>query len=353
MTNKNITETELEEISDDTFTKISISWMLKKRETKKSDTSPPEEKNTEKTKENFTPKIKLSIKKTDEIQKENKEIEIIKEKPINKKNIENKTEDTLPKIKLSLKKDDLEKEIEINKKEPLKKEVELTIKEDIPKKTYTIKDVIPDKKENKVVLSSIKKEILTDKEKSNKEIIPWNEKLLTENNYILSNYKSDFSNKSESIIEKLKKLKNIPKTRIWLVVWGIVITIVAVTSVFTLNPEYHSLDKYKTNILWNEETVKNNNPKPNVIKEKESPPPIKEIVKWKPKTINSNWTNFSIQYKLFEGWKKIYKYKNKEYDSLDKLNMFLEKLPEVKKNTLKKINSKVSNFLLRNKHKNK
>jgi len=146
--------------------------MLKKRETKKSDTSPPEEKNTEKTKENFTPKIKLSIKKTDEIQKENKEIEIIKEKPINKKNIENKTEDTLPKIKLSLKKDDLEKEIEINKKEPLKKEVELTIKEDIPKKTYTIKDVIPDKKENKVVLSSIKKEILTDKEKSNKEIIP-------------------------------------------------------------------------------------------------------------------------------------------------------------------------------------
>ena len=149
MTNTNITETELEEISDDTFTKKSISWILKKRESKNSDSPPLEEK----TKENLIPTVRSSIKKTNDIQKEYKEIEI-------------------------------------NKKDPLKKEVNLTTKEDIPKKTFTTKDSIPDKKENKVVLTSIKKEILTDderKEKSNKEIIIWGQKLLTKNESILNN----------------------------------------------------------------------------------------------------------------------------------------------------------------------
>ena len=72
MTNTDITKTELEEVSDEKITKISISWILNKRNWKSIDNSPPEKnkeetinnkENSSETNINKAPKLKLSALK--------------------------------------------------------------------------------------------------------------------------------------------------------------------------------------------------------------------------------------------------------------------------------------------------
>ena len=65
------------------------------------------------------------------------------------------------------------------------------------------------KEEEKLKESSIIAE-----NKKNEEIKLEEEKITIDDNFIFNNYESDFEKKSTTILEKIKKIKEIPKTRV-------------------------------------------------------------------------------------------------------------------------------------------
>jgi len=94
-----------------------------------------------------------------------------------------------------------------------------------------------------------------------------------ETSELFSNYKSDFKKEENQFFKKLRekrqKIKErlrMPKTRVSLVIWLILLTIATISTLFKLDPEHHSFKAYKTNVLqvknkyfWNnEKNIKEN-----------------------------------------------------------------------------------------------
>ncbi len=109
---------------------------------------------------------------------------------------------------------------------------------------------IKESKDKKLDLgASIKVDKLEEKE----EI--WSKKIVKEPENLFNNYESDFSTKQDSIIDKLKKLKNLPKTRPKLVYSMLWIMVIWVSGLVFISPDNSIL---KANILWIEQKQEQN-----------------------------------------------------------------------------------------------
>ncbi len=125
------------------------------------------------------------------------------------------------------------------------------------------------------------------------------------------NYKSEFIEKEETIIEKVETEKKkfsdrirLPKTRVLLVVWLIVLTIGIIGTMFKIDPKNHSIEIYKNAIVKNVNTVKTNY----IVK-----PWVLEVI-----TIDGYSFNTYTQKQVIK-WSK-YKYNEIVYDTKAKMD---------------------------------
>lgn len=144
------------------------------------------------------------------------------------------------------------------KKTPIKiKKEESSIKEETDISMWEKKEIISKEnikeennieKDNKNEVEKI--EIKSDKNKD--EVKVWDETLTIKPEKLFSNYKSDFNTKEDTIIEKLKKIKNLPKTRPQLVYSMIWILVIWITWLVLISPKDSILNNYKASVLWTE-----------------------------------------------------------------------------------------------------
>lgn len=161
-----------------------------------------------------------------------------------------------------------------------------------------------EKKINEKVEEEVNKKIKKSKKNESEEPI----EIIDDKKELFWNYKSEFTEKENNIIEEVKtekkkftdRLKE-PKTRVLLILVLILITIGSVWALFKIDPKNHSIDKYKILITNNIKNIKKNY----VDKE------------WVLEVTNIDWHNFDTytQKKIF-GW-KIYKYNITIYQSKD------------------------------------
>ncbi len=146
------------------------------------------------------------------------------------------------------------------------------------------------------------------------------EKQTEEQKEIFSNYKTDYKKEKVSIVQKIKKLKNLPKTNYKLVTWLIVITLWIVATLFYLNPKDFSLQNIKSSIfnILHEDKI---DEKRNEIENEHNK--LVEEQKWKKDTIKYSWFDFTIEYRSLD-WVKEYKYKNIEYITLEEIYKVLD-----------------------------
>lgn len=143
------------------------------------------------------------------------------------------------------------------------------------------------------------------------------------NKEIFSQYKSDFVKNKETIIDGIKKLKNIPKTRIWLVVLLVLISSIWIWSLFIINPEIHSIENYKTSILEIFKEPKSDIEKP--IKVEETP--IKNEVIVIPSNVIKWWININYKSEIIN-WQETINYNWKIYYSKAEFETELPKIIE-------------------------
>lgn len=144
------------------------------------------------------------------------------------------------------------------------------------------------------------------------------------------NYESKFEKDKKTIIEKLKKLKVIPKTRLWFLFSLTIITIIGISVLFYIDPKTHSIENYKVSLLnifnWNKtsnedstDLVVNNTWSSEEVK-------IEKISVW--------WYAFEISVKDVKWEEKIYIYNMKLYKDkkvlLNQLNKVVETLKKEK-----------------------
>jgi len=131
---------------------------------------------------------------------------------------------------------------------------------------------------------------------------------------LFENYESVFKKDKTSILEHIKRLKQIPKTNIILLTILITITIAWIWFLFSTNPKIHNFNNYKTSILDTYNAIYNkdinwswsiNN---KIIK--------KEINKW--------WYIYNIKIQNIL-WKNVYIYNWQYYESENKLNIVIDK----------------------------
>jgi len=203
-------------------------------------TSSPESIKQETTSTWIKPKIQISLwKKKNILQKDNDIKETIKK------------EDNIEKDKIN---EEVIKTENISQtKETIKKEENIVKNENNIEKDKTNKEVIKTEDISQTKETIKKEEITTKNEnnikknKTNEEVIIWDEILLKEPEKLFSNYESDFSVKQDSIIDKIKKLKNLPKTRPMLVFWMLWFLIIWVAWLVFISPDNSYL---KVSILW-------------------------------------------------------------------------------------------------------
>ncbi|MDD3646460.1 MAG: hypothetical protein PHH06_03555 [Candidatus Gracilibacteria bacterium] len=143
------------------------------------------------------------------------------------------------------------------------------------------------------------------------------------NKEIFSQYKSDFVKNKETIIDGIKKLKNIPKTRIGLVVLLVLISSIGIGSLFIINPEIHSIENYKTSILEIFKEPKSDIEKP--IKVEETP--IKNEVIVIPSNVIKGGININYKSEIINGQETI-NYNGKIYYSKAEFETELPKIIE-------------------------
>lgn len=83
-----------------------------------------------------------------------------------------------------------------------------------------------------------------------KEKTEENENKEEENKELFSSYESDFKKQKTSILSKIKKLRNLPKTSVWFLIIIILLTATWVYWLFTFFPEKHNIENYKNTIMW-------------------------------------------------------------------------------------------------------
>lgn len=167
-----------------------------------------------------------------------------------------------------------------------------------------------EKKINEKVEEEVNKKIKKSKNDKNEEPI----EVLDDKKELFWNYKSEFTEKENNIIEEVKTEKKkftdrikLPKTRVLLILVLILITIGAVWALFKIDPKNHSIDKYKTAITNNIKNIKKNY----IDKE------------WVLEVTNIDWYNFDTytQKKIFT-WSN-YKYKDIIYTSKTDLDQVI------------------------------
>lgn len=67
---------------------------------------------------------------------------------------------------------------------------------------------------------------------------------------LFKNYDSDFHKNEKTILQQIKSIRFMPKTRVWLVISLISVTIFTIISLFIFDPKHHSLENYKANIMY-------------------------------------------------------------------------------------------------------
>lgn len=224
----------------------------------------------------------------------------------NNKTKENSSEEKV-KIKLSSIKKVEENKIEDKKDDNTKKKEE-------SKKVDNTKE--NSKKEEKA--ETMTKEV--SKEEENKE-----------KKDLFLNYESRFKKEWNKILEKLKKLKDIPKTRKWLVLSLIAWTAIFIWILFIVDPNTHSISNYKASIIYNLNKLKQEDDNQDIIPEQIEKTKIKEE-QIKSEIVKLLWYKFDISYNLDPSWKEIYSYAWNNFNSKEELLKFLNKeLEKLKK----------------------
>lgn len=140
-----------------------------------------------------------------------------------------------------------------------------------------------------------------------------------DNKEIFSNYKTDYKQEKISILQQIKKLKNIPKTNYKFVLWSILITVLWIWLLFYFDPEDHSIQNYKAsifNMIYEDEIAQ----KRQEIEDEYNQ--LLEDLKWKIEYVKYSWFNFTVEYRTIN-WVKTYKYNNIEYESKQELDKVL------------------------------
>ena len=230
------------------------------------------------------------------------------------------------------------------------------------------KNIQKDKKSNKLDLN-IMKDNKSKKEDNIKEIeklkkdkiekIEKDKKLKEENNNkesedlewveVFENYESDFNKDKGSVLDKIKKIKDIvrPKTRVWFLIFITLVTILWIALLFLFVPEKHNLKTYETNLkiwIWKIECSYDSTKCPKsiikeipkvkeivdtnswAIKETENTNSwaIKEIIETKKESIKK-WI-FTIEYEIkIINWEEVIIYKWKNYNNINDFNIIVEK----------------------------
>ncbi len=142
---------------------------------------------------------------------------------------------------------------------------------------------------------------------------------------LFSNYKSEFKTEESDFFkelrEKRKKIKarlRMPKTRTSIIIWIPLLAIIAVASLFIIDPDNNSYSIYKANIL----NIKNK-----YINKKVESTITKETIE-----IDSYFFRIT---KEITNKKTIYKYKWKVFTSRTDLNIYLNKEVKIKNDKLK------------------
>jgi len=185
---------------------------------------------------------------------------------------------------------------------------------DIPEKKLKDKEDIK-KDENltpKISIWNIKELKKENQDNSQKEEVQ--EIVKEENKELFSAYKSDFIKNRNSILEKIKKIKKLPKTRFWMLILLISFVSIIIAWLFYFDPEHHNINRYKTWFLWllwqkvqiteekrKEEIInKNNNSSKKIIWNKQ----------------NYIWNEYEI--KIID-WAENFIYKDTNYTNKDEL----------------------------------
>lgn len=199
---------------------------------------------------------------------------------------------------------------------------------------------IDDEKYNKI-LEKIE-EVLKQRNEEKNEI-----EIENENWELFLNYKSDFKSEEKSLFSNLRKKRiqiqeklRMPKTRIWLVISLLILTISIISGLFIFSPEHNSYSIYKANILEIMAKYKGENKI------------TKEVIK-----IEDFF--FDIEIEETKKW-NIYKYDSKIFNTKSELNNYLNKQVKIKKeklNTLtweklKKYKEEIIRDALNHKYKN-
>ncbi len=123
--------------------------------------------------------------------------------------------------------------------------------------TPVVEAVAEVKKETKALISLSKKTntINTKKEEPiNKEKTVIDSELIkrkiTPEEEIFANYDSDFHRNERTILQRIKAMRFVPKTRTSLVFGLIWMTVLTITFLWIIDPENHSLNSYKASILY-------------------------------------------------------------------------------------------------------
>lgn len=128
------------------------------------------------------------------------------------------------------------------------------------KKVKEVNEIEEEKEVKKApkVLISLSKEIEEQKEISStnkyNEIKKINDNknshsINIQKNELFKNYNSDFQKNEKNILQRIRNLRFIPRTRIWLLISLISFTILSITLLFIIDPKHNSLSVYKTNII--------------------------------------------------------------------------------------------------------
>lgn len=163
-----------------------------------------------------------------------------------------------------------------------------------------------------------------EKEKARIEELASEEKETSpETKEIFTKYTSDFVKNKETVIERIKKLKNIPKTRMWLLASLVLISSVWIWSLFIINPEIHSVENYKASILGIFKEAEPIVEKPIKVEEI----PLKEEVIVVPSKVEKWWITINFESKNVD-WQETIIYNWKTYHSKIEFEMELNKIVE-------------------------
>lgn len=174
-----------------------------------------------------------------------------------------------------------------------------------------------------------------------KEIKPWEEaKIIIDDTIIKEDtekkeeeelfpaYQSDFNERQKSIFKKFEKIKNLPKTRTWLLSIFILFSILFIGYLFIFDSTHHNIEIYKTKILyilWKTQNIDNTKVK---IEEKNNTNievnKNNETVKTEKKDTELEllWNKYKIK---MVDWVEKYEFNDNIYDNIEDLKKAIQR----------------------------